>query len=257
MLKVITIKFIMIACLIGCGVAFYSYPANAQELSVFERQIVNHVQNKEFLKAIQTCAEYERNLISRYPKPTFKNGIFQSESENMFFRSAFINWKESGSMQKQLISSLSTLGFNLLLALKGNNEQDQFFLCSVNVGQIEKQMGLQTINKMYFTDREMLLMSKSLATGFGIVRTEEFRKLGYHHVLVSEIDTPMLGPSISLVTFAQQRRLYICILTSSVLNYQRNMNQLFDTIKNIKFEQKKIRQAAVELRMSRLSLKID
>lgn len=215
--------------------------------NVFEKQILHHEQNAKFIEAVKSCVEYEQNLLNRYSQPTFENGLFQSAVEHMSFRSAFNNWSKGSVEDMRDFKSAAVMGFNVLLLLQGDPQEDKFFLCAIDVGNMENRMGLQLSGRGEFSDREMMLMSQSLAAGFGgVVRTKEFKKIGDHRVLTMSLGTPVPGPSISLTTLASKRRLYVLILTSSMGNYPQNKKQLFDTIRNISFDYKPADETRIE-----------
>ena len=220
---------------------------------VFEKQVFHHVRNAEFLQAIKASAEYAQNLLSRYPQSTFEKAFFRSAAEHMSFHSAFDNWSRVGEEQLGLPETLASVGFNVLLALEGSAGEGKFFLCSVDFGQIERQMSLEPSGKTGFTDQEMMLMSKMLAMQFGVIRTKEFKKVGSHRVIVLSIDTPVTDPSVCLVNLACKQRLYMLVLISSVGNYSENEKQLFDTIKSISFDYKSADETKIKSVRERFS----
>ena len=204
----------------------------------FEKEILSCAQQKEFREAIIKAAEYEQELIFRYPPARFQDNLFQSEAEHLSFRSSFTDWKKIGLKELEIPEWLPMMGFNILLAQEGKVEEDRFIAITMNMGKIEQRMGLSESGQGKMTDQELLLGGTMIANQFGAVTNQQFKTMGDHSVLTMEIGTPLGGPPIVMVNLANGRQFYSFVLISSLRNQQDNENKLYELIQTLKFNYK-------------------
>jgi hypothetical protein len=207
-------------------------PTLTNVIDTFEREILSYIQNNEIRKAFIATAEYEHELISKYDPPTFQNDLFQSEADHLSFHSFFTSWKQAE------LEELEIPMFNILFALEGEVEEDRFILLSMGIGQIQQRMGISESYKTGLSDRELLFGATMIASELGSIRNQEFKSIGEHQVLVLEIETPMGGPSVMMVSLGHGKQLYAFILSSSLRNRAENRKHLVELIKTVKFNYK-------------------
>ena len=225
--------------------AFASGTKNGAETG-FPERILACLRSDQLPEAIVAAAAYEQNLLAKYPGPTFEMEVFQSEAEHLSFHTEFNGWTQIPFKELGLPDWLPMAGFNVLLALEGKVEEDKFVVFSVNWGQIEQRTGMSQEGKTELTDRELLLIAEMLAGNFGVPKSQDFEMAGDHRVLAMSIDTPALGPSISLVILPHAKRLYFFMLASSAGNYAENERRLFSTAKTMDFNYKPINGSRIE-----------
>jgi hypothetical protein len=204
----------------------------------FEKEILSCVQKNVFREAIVKAAEYEQELISRYPPPKLQDNLFQSEAEHISFHNSFTDWKTIGLKELEIPEWLPMMGFNILLAQEGKVEQDRFIAITMNMGQLEQRMGLSEPGQNKMTDQELLLGGTMIANQFGAVKNQQFKTIGVHPVLSMEIGTPLAGPPIELISLANGRRLFSFLVISSLRNQQDNKTKLDELIKTVQFNYK-------------------
>ncbi|MBN2180899.1 MAG: hypothetical protein JW715_03210 [Sedimentisphaerales bacterium] len=212
----------------------------------FEKEILNCAQQKEFRDAIIKAAEYEQDLIFRYPPASFQNNFFQSEAEHMTFSSSFTDWKKIGLKELEIPEWLPMMGFNILLAQEGKVEEDRFIALTMNMGQIEQRMGLSEPGQGKMTDQELLLGGTMIANQFGAVTNQQFKTFGDHSALVMKIGSAVGGPPITMINLANGRRFYSFVLISSLRNQQDNENKLNEVVKTLKFDYKPANTAQIK-----------
>ena len=231
----------------------FTIPAHSEDKATlsdvttrYEREIFENVQKSDFRKSIVAAAEYEQELISRYPPASFRANLFQSEAEHISLQSSFVGWKRIGLKELEIPEWLPMMGFNILLGLEGKVEDDRFISLSMNMGQIEQRMGLAEPGKAEMSDQELLLGATLMANQFGVVQNQEFKTIGSHHILVLDIGTPMGGPPITMVNLAHGRRFYSFVLISSLRNQQDNEEKLIKLVETVDFNYKPAKTDKIE-----------
>jgi len=221
--------------LVACG----SEKANINDVTArFEKEILSCAQKKEFREAIIKAAEYEQELIFRYPPPSLQDNLFQSEAEHISFRNSFTDWQKIGLKELEIPEWLPMMGFNILLAQEGKVEEERFIAITMNMGQLEQRMGLSNPAQNKMNDQELLLGGTMIANQFGAVTNQQFTTIGEHPVLSMEIGTALAGPPIDMINLANGRRLFSFLVISSLRNQQDNKNKLNELIKTLNFTYK-------------------
>ncbi len=212
----------------------------------FESQIKSLVDRESYLDAISATAEYEQALLSRYPVPTFELGLFQGEAHHITFHSPFEGWTQESLNEMGMGEWLPTIGFDVLIVLKGEVEDDKFVLFSLDMGKLMQRIGGEEFADAGLNDQELLSTAQMIASNLGMVKSQEFKRMGEHRILVLDIATPGMGPSVILANLAHSGRHYCFLLTSSAGNYSENENRLYDLIKTVDFNYKPPDEAKIE-----------
>ncbi len=223
----------------------------------FEPKIKQQVNNEKYLDAISTAAEYEQALLSRYPPGSYELGLFQSQAHHLSFHSPFEGWLREDLKEMGIPEWLPAMGFDIPIALKGKVEDDKFVVVSFDMGKIMKRIGGDEAGKTELSDQELRMGAQAVAANFGVIKNEEFKTVADHRILVSEIGTPGLGPSIILASLARGGRIYGFLLTSSAGARTENEKRLYDLIKTVDFKYKPPDAVKIEATRQRVTGKTD
>lgn len=220
----------------------------------FESQIKTLVNTKKYLEAIGATAKYEQALLSRYPTPAFELGLFQSEAHHLSFHSPFEGWIQEDL--KDVPQWLPAMGFDVLIVLKGKVEDDTFTVFSYDMGKIKQRLGEEDA-RAELNDQELQMGAQMMAANFGVVKNQEFKMVGDHRILALEIGTPLMGPSVILVSLARGGRIYGFLLTSSAGDRSQNEKRLYDLIETVDFKYKPSDVTKIETARQKLTDRTD
>jgi hypothetical protein len=223
----------------------------------FESQIQSSVDRESYLEAISAAAEYEQALLSRYPASTFEMGLFQCEAHHITFQSPFEGWTQQNLKEMGLDEWLPTMGIDVLITLKGEVEDDKFVLFSMEFGKLMQRIGGDEFANVDLSDQDLVSAAQMMASNLGTVENQEFRSMGDHRILVLDIATPILGPSVIMANLAHNRCIYCFLLTSSAGNYTENENRLYELIKTVDFNYRPPDQTKIESIRQKLTSKAD
>jgi hypothetical protein len=200
----------------------------------FESRIKSQVSDRQYLDAVCTAAEYEQELLSRYPKATFELGLFQNTAHHISFQSPFEGWTQESLKEMDIPDWLPSMGFDILIALKGRSENDEFVLFSLDMGRIMQRVTGEEMREV--SDQELQLGAQLMAANLGVIKNQQFKAVGDHRVLLVNIAPPALGPSVILANMAHKGRLYGFLMTSSAGSYSENEKRLSDLLKSVDFK---------------------
>jgi hypothetical protein len=240
MVGLFIIMVLFLSSLAVCAQDFSSEPTMISRLTQkYEDEILRYAGDKKYRQAIMAAAEYEQELISRYKPPTYKMGLLQSEAEHISFHCPFDSWRQVNLDGLRLSKELTMMGYNILLALEGDTQQEQQLLVfCINVKQLERRMGTSDTSQIFLSDEGLQLFAQMIAGSFGIVRMQQFQVVGDNRVLFLEIDPPMLGPEMRMILLPHDGRFFVFLLASSAGNIVTNEEKLYELVKTVSFTYK-------------------
>jgi len=211
-----------------------SESAFATAASNLEDRMRESIQRGEIRDAIIAAAEYENVLIESYPPPSFQMNLFRSQAQHLSFHNSFTDWKQVEVTELGLPEWLPMMGFRLHLALDGETEDDRFLLFSTNLGDVEERTGVAPLQQPQLTDQELLTSGLLIAGNVGVVKSQEFKRIASHRVLLLTLATPMGGP-VTVASLGRGRQLYAFMLFSSLGNHDVNEKKLVELLVSVDF----------------------
>lgn len=243
---VFTVLFMLLGFRITYAQQALSERSTESACDEFGSRIKNLFGSGKYLEVIGVASEYEQMLLAKYPAPTFELGLFQSQAHHLSFHSPFDGWIQESPKEMEIPEWLPAMGFDFLIALKGKVEDDRFVLFSIDLGKIMYRISGEEKSSDKLTDQELQLGSQMVAANFGVAKNEEFKTVGDHRVLLLEIATPLLGPSLLLANLGEKSRCYSFLISSAAGNRTENEKKLYELIKTVDFKFKPQDTAKIE-----------
>src|SRR5262249_38643992 len=148
----------------------------------FEKRINKHLKAKKHLDAILAATEYERALLLRSPRPTFKRGKFRCVAHRLTFNCrSLADWRDGPVTDKKLLEFLRSGALDHLLVLQGEKDGEALVLMSQDVQRMQRRMGNR---KGSASDQTLRMQTRLVADYFGTVEKLEFETIAGRRVLV-------------------------------------------------------------------------
>ena len=154
----------------------------------FENRINKLIAANKHLDAILAATQYERDLIARYAKPTFKKGAFGCEGHGLSFDCPQVaDWREADVTEPKMREFLRSLTLDRLLVLREENEGAYLILTSLDTQRYQRRMGDR---KNPVDEKTLQILRKSWPSSLAPLRSRSSKRLPINTCCVSPSSPP-------------------------------------------------------------------
>jgi hypothetical protein len=233
--KRVTSLGVLALCLLA-----WTWPARAQTTTGttaaicdrFEKRINKHLEAKRHLDAILAATEYERALLLRYPRPTFKRGKFRCVAHRLTFDCrALADWRDGPVTDKKLLEFLRSMTLDRLLVLQGDRKGEALVLTSYDVQRLHRRLGDR---KESSTEKMLQTFARLLPDLFGTVQKQEFDTMAGRRVLVLKIKPTDPKQDVQVAGFTHDGQIYLWLLLGASKDRADNEKRLAAALAAVK-----------------------
>ena len=226
-------------CLLFNGAALAADAPKSAAVGVcdkYEPLVLKSMQAKNFLSAVRASGEYEETVLGLYPAPTFELGLMQNQAHHLSMQSSFDGWTQESLKALDLPDWLPSMGFDLLLALKGPQEGDRFVVMAMDLGKVAKRMGLKDADPLgKISDQYLLTSAQMFSQNFGAIDTLDLRNYGPSRAAVAKMKAGVGEAPSLIVCLGNNGIVYAFLVTSTNEHQADNLKKLEQTIKSLDF----------------------
>jgi hypothetical protein len=215
-------------------------PTAREVCKKYELAVEKDLSDGDYRHAIRTVCEYDRAVVALYPARKFELNLLQAAANHLSVHSAFEGWKEQSPKDLDVSGSLSAMGAEALLVLKGQTDADKLILLSFDLGRLLQRAGLedQILVEGNITQEQLQRAAKVMAAGFGTVEHQEFEKFNGRTGVVMHITAPLGETGPTLVALGADGKIYVFFLVSSAQSAEDNARKLDQTVRTADFNYK-------------------
>lgn len=231
--------------LVTACICLFLTVANASESTTIINKINQAIDSRAYRDAIRAMNEYELNIVSQFPKPSYSDGFFKCTKSGLSFHSPFDDWHTVSEDALEIDrNTLLQVGYDFLLTLEDSSETKQLMLLDINMNYVMRRM----LNKAELPEvlgniDIIKQQSVQLTALFGALKSNRLEKINSYDVIIQEIVKVPGGPQTMIYIVYHKGRLFFFILKSSSEDMEQFQKDTKLLLKSINIEPYQISEA--------------